>query len=120
MNQDNAVALWQMYIHWGVKAIADAPNADAVIIMQTANDKQYIFPIQLADSFVPPIISALEAAKDTHVLRLVHIWKNHWLDMPAYDLLKALTQLHPENENAQLMLIGEKGFVMHSIKDTMS
>ena len=120
MSQDHTVALWQMYIHWGIKAIADAPDADAVVIMQTAIGKQYIFPIKLEDPFVTPIISALETAQDTHVLRLVHIWKNHWLDMPAYDLLKALTQLHPENENAQLMLIGEKGFVMHSIKDTMS
>ena len=113
------IALWQMYIHSGTKAIAEAPNADGVTIVRTASGNEYNFPISLDKPFVPQVIDTLTDAADTHILYLVHIWKNHWLDIPSYGLRQALTVLHPENIHARLMLIGEENFIIRSVQDTM-
>ncbi len=119
MNRNDEIALYQMYVHTGIKAIKNAPDADAVVILRTASGKEHCFPISLGSTFAPQIVSTLVASEDTHILYVVHIWKNHWLDIPAYDLRKALMDIHPENKNAKTMLIGENSFIIRSIEDTM-
>ena len=119
MNRNDEIDLYRMYVHTGIKAIENAPDADAVVILRTANGKEHCFPISIGCAFVPQIVSTLDASQETHILYLVHIWKNHWLDIPAYDLRKALMDIHPENKSAKTMLIGENSFIIRSIEDTM-
>ena len=118
MIEKTEIGLWRMYIHSGIRELEKAGNADGVTILRTA-EKEYCFPVKLESDFVSPMLKTLEAAGDTRVLYLVHMWKNHWLDMPAYDLRKGLVTLCPENRDAQLMLIGENGFVIRTIEETM-
>lgn len=113
------IALWRMYIYSGTSAIADAPNAEGITIVRTAKGNEYRFPISMENPFVQSVIEALTGAADTHVLYLIHVWKNHWLDVPSYGLRQALTALHPENKKARLMLIGEENFIIRSLEDTM-
>lgn len=111
------IILWQMYIHSGVRAIREEPEAEGITLLRTASGREYRFRLFRDD--IPGFIDVLTQNGDTHVLYLVHVWKNHWLDVPSHDLRKALTALHPENENALLMLIGEENFSVFTIRETM-
>lgn len=113
------ITLWQMYIHSSVSAIAESPEAEGITIVRTSRGNEYRFPFIPGRSFLSEVVATLTGSGDTHILYLIHVWKNHWLDIPAYGLRQALTALCPENENALMMLIGEENFVIHSIKDTM-
>lgn len=117
--RQDEIALWQMYIWSGTRAIEEAPEADGITIVRTAKGKEYRFPLSLDKPFVPQVTATLTEAEDTHILYLIHVWKNHWLDVPSYGLRQALMALHPENKNAHLMLIGEKNFVIRSMEATM-
>ena len=112
----NKQVLWRMYIHSGIRELEKAKDADGVTIIRTG-EKEYCFPIDLKTDFVSTILAALE--QDAKVEYIVHMWKNHWLDLPAYDLRKGLVELCPKNKDAKLMLIGEDGFVIHTIEETM-
>ena len=118
-NRTDEIALWQMYIHAGTQAIGESPDADGVTIIRTVKGTEYRFPYYMDKNYVPEILAALRAAGDVHVRHLVHIWKNHWLDVPSYSLRQALLALHPQNADAHLMLIGEENFVFLSVRDTM-
>ena len=111
--------LYQMYIHSGIRAIEEAPEAEGITILRTSKGKEYCFPFSFQSDFVPNILSTLTAGEDVCVLYLLHVWKNHALDVPSYGLRQALTALHPENQKALLMLIGEENFVIRSIQETM-
>ena len=116
MTEHDQITLWRMYIHSGIRELEKAKDADGVTIIRTG-EKEYCFPIDLNADFVSPILAALR--QDSKVDYIVHMWKNHWLDLPAYDLRKGLVELCPENKDAKLMLIGEDGFVIHTIGETM-
>lgn len=112
-------ALWQMYMFSGTKAIAQWPEADGITILQTAGGKEYPLPLFLDEGAVRQDLAALVEAGDTQVRYLVHVWKNHWPDVPAHDLCKALLELHPENGNAYLLLAGGENFVIRRLEDTV-
>lgn len=115
----DSVALWQMYIHSGVKAIAQYPDADGITILRTEQGKEYCFPVVLKQLDVAPFINDLKQVGDTRIPYLIHVWKNHWLDLPPFDLRKALLALTPENGDARLMLIGEESFQILTLADTI-
>lgn len=115
----DSVALWQMYIHSGVSAIARNPDADGITILRTEQGRECCFPIVLKQLDVAPIIDDLKLTGDTRIPYLIHVWKNHWLDLPPYDLRKALLALNPENRDTRLMLIGEESFRILTLAETM-
>ena len=115
---DQEVALYQLYAFYAIQAIEDFPDADGITIMQAASGRVHCFPIHLEQNFVKPIISELQDTNDTHIACLIHVWHNHSLDLPAYDIRSALIELHPENKDAKLMLFGEKSFSIVSLEKT--
>lgn len=121
--QKDEIALWQMYIWSGTKAIQDLPDADGITILRTARGSEYRFPLYMKEPFVDSVqqaVDTLTQKDDTQVLYLVHIWKNHWLDLPSRGLREALTALHSENKHARMMLIGEESFVILSVEDSLA
>ena len=111
--------LYQMYVFSGISAIENAPDAEGITIVRTAKGTEYRFPLYMDKPFIPEAIATLTEAEDTHILYLIHVWKNHWLDVPSYGLRQALMALHPENKNALMMLAGETGFTVLPLGDTM-
>ena len=117
--QTDETNLYQMYIHSGIPAIEEAPQAEGITILRTDKGQEYRFPFSFQAGFTAEVIAALTAAGDSQVRYILHIWKNHALDVPSYDLREALLSLHPENGNARMLLAGENSFCIRSIQDTM-
>ena len=53
--------------------------------------------------------------RDTAVIRLICYWLDGGLDLPSYDFREALRGLHPNNRDAEMLLIGTQGFVVKPI-----
>ena len=117
--QQDEIVLYQMYVFAGTSAIEEAPDAEGITIVRTAKGREYRFPLTMDKPFVPEAIATLTEAADHHILYLIHVWKNHCLDVPSYGLRQALMALHPENKDACLMLAGENGFTILTLGETM-
>ena len=118
-NTNDETTLYQMYIFSAIRAIADAPDAAGITLLRSNNGNEYCFPFMFDSGFVPQVICTLTKANDTHIRYLIHVWKDHALDVPSHDLRRALISLHPENRNALLMLAGENGYAILPLEDTM-
>ena len=118
-NTNDETTLYQMYIFSAIRAIADAPDAMGVTLVRTKKGNCYQFPFSPAPDFVPRAVRTLTESEDPHIRYLIHVWKDHTLDVPAYSLRRALMELHPENRNALLMLAGENGYAILPLEDTM-
>lgn len=116
--QDTSI-LYRMYVFSGISAIGDFPDAEGITLVRTAKGREYRFPFTFDKPFIPQVVAALTEAEDTHILQLIHVWKNHCLDIPSYSLRQALMALHPENKNARLMLAGENSFTILTVSETM-
>ena len=112
-------SLSQLYRHSGIPAIDEAPEAEGVTILRTTKGQEYCLLFSFQENFTQNIIHLLTAADDRQILYIIHVWKNHALDVPSYDLREALLSLHPENRNARMLLVGEKNFHIRSIEETM-
>lgn len=116
--EDDASTLWKLYIWSGVSAIAEVPDADGFAILRTEHNQEYRFPFHTTDSvstWAQNVTDSLSVKNDTHIRYLIFVWKNHWLDVPAADLRKKLLDLHPENRDAKIMLIGQDGFIITTL-----
>ena len=111
--------LSQLYRHSGIPAIDETPEAEGITILRTGKGQEYRFPFSFQENFTAEVVAALTAAGDPQVLYILHIWTNHALDVPSYELREALLALHPENRNTRMLLVGEKGFHIRSIEETM-
>ena len=90
-----------------------------VLILQTANNKIYEAIMDLssdADVEEQKLFNVIEN-KDT-IIRLICCWANGAFDMPSYNFRKKLCELNPNNKTAQMLLNGEKTFILKSIRDT--
>ena len=124
MHTDDMDLLRQMYHS---AAESEMPDADGVTILRTTQGNEYRFFLSMREPFETNLanqaqqtVNTLTQRSDTHVLYLLHIWKNGCcLDLPPHTLRKALTELHPENQNALLMLQGETGFIFKSMVSTL-
>lgn len=122
-NPEGANILRQMY---HAEAAKEALDADGVTVLRTAQGNEYRFPLSMREPFEQNLtehtqqaVDTLTQNNDTHVLYLLHVWKNgHCLDLPPHSLRKALTGLHPENQNALLMLQGEDAWVTRTVAST--
>ena len=116
---NDETSLYQMYVFSAIRAIADAPDAMGITLLRTDKGNCYQFPFSPDRDFVPRAVCTLTEAEDVHIRYLIHVWKDHSLDMPAYSLRQALMKLHPENRDALLMLAGENAFNILPLGDTM-
>lgn len=115
--------LRQMY---HTEAAKEVPGADGVTVLRTAQGNEYRFLLSMQEPFEESLtnhaqqaVDALIQNNDTHVLYLLHIWKQgHCLDLPPYSLRQVLTELHPENQNALLLLQGEDAWIIRTIAST--
>lgn len=90
-----------------------------IIILQTADNKLYREIVDKSiDSDVSEQALFKVIEKDTTIIRLICCWSNGEFDMPSYDFRKKLCELNSNNETTQILLNGEKTFVLKSIKDT--
>ena len=90
-----------------------------ILILQTVDNKFYKAIVDWSsDSDAPEqtLFNVIEK-KDT-IIRLICCWANGAFDMPSYNFRKKLCKLNPNNETAQMLLNGEKTFVLKSIRDT--
>ena len=115
--RQDEITLWQMYMFSGVQAIQEAPEAEGITIVQAASGREYRY--HFCTDQVSAFADMLTGNGDTQILYLVHVWKNHTLDVPSYDLRKALLDLHPENKDALMLLTGAENFIVRSIQSTM-
>ena len=116
--EENETVLWKMYMWSAVQAISEEPEADGVVILKTAQNREFRFPFFMnrpTAEWSAHIRNVLIRENSACIRNLVYVWKNHWLDIPADDLRKELISLCPENQNAQIMLIGEDGFVIKKL-----
>ena len=118
-NTNDETILYQMYVFSAIRAIADAPDAMGVTLVRTKKGNCYQFPFSPDPDFVPRAVRTLTEAEDPHIRYLIHVWKDHTLDVPAYSLRRALMGLHPENQDALMMLAGENGFRILPLAETM-
>lgn len=117
--RQDEIALYQMYLFSGTRAIAQFPDADGITILRTAKGNEYCFPISMDHPFVPEVVPTLVDAEDPQVLYLIHVWKSHWPDVPPFDLRQSLSNLHPQNKYARMLLAGGEDFIIRSLEDTM-
>ena len=120
---EDANILRQMY---RAEAAKEASDADGVTVLRTALGNEYRFPLSMREPFAENLevqaqqaVDTLMQNNDTRVLYLLHVWKTgHCLDLPPYGLRKALSKLHPENQNALLPLQGEEAWIVKTIAST--
>ena len=98
-----------------VKQIAGGEQKQ-VLILQTADDQIHEAIIDAPYDACENLLNAI--GKGNTVIRLVCCWPNGWFDLPSYHFRKKLCELNPNNETAQMLLTGEKAFVLKSIRDT--
>lgn len=121
--EENETILWKMYIWSATQAISKNPDADGVAILRTAQNREFRFPFFMnapMEEWAENIRNVLIQESSVCISHLVYVWKNHWLDVPACALRKELISLCPENRDAQIMLIGEKGFVIKTFSQMYS
>lgn len=101
-----------------VKQITDN-NMKQVIVIQTTDNKIYKNIIDYSSDAEIEEQKFLNAIKknDT-VLRLICCWCDGSFDMPSYYFRKQLCELNKSNETAQMILSGEKIYILKSIRDT--
>ena len=120
---EDANILGQMY---HTEATKETSDADGVTVLRTAQGNEYRFPLSMQEPFEKNLadhaqqaVDTLTQNNDTHVLYLLHVWKKgHCLDLPPHGLRKALTELHPENQNALLILQGEETWIVKMVAST--
>lgn len=111
------INLWQMYMFSAVQALRKSPEADGITLMKTASGKEYYYHFGIDD--LSDLRNGLVYNRDFRVLYLVHVWSDHTLDVPSYDLRRMLLELHPENQSALMLLSGRENFIIRSLGSTM-
>lgn len=90
-----------------------------ILILQTADNKFYKAIVDWSsdsDAAEQALFNVIEK-KDT-IIRLICCWANGAFDMPSYNFRKKLCELNSNNETTQMLLNGEKTFILKSIRDT--
>ena len=49
---------------------------------------------------------------DTHIIKLLTLWKSGEVDVPAWHLRSALLELNPQNGETEVLLRGEDGYIV--------
>jgi hypothetical protein len=52
---------------------------------------------------------------DTHIIKLLTLWKSGEVDVPAHTFRTALLAADPKNRETQVLLQGEEGYIVKSL-----
>lgn len=118
-SKEDEICLYRMYVFSAVRAMAEHPEAEGITLVRTAAGEEYSFPFPGDPDFTEKTARVLMEGKSAPIRYLIHVWKDHTLDVPSYGLRQAFLKLHPENGNALLMLNGENGFAVLPLGETM-
>ncbi len=89
--------------------------ASQVTVLWTSNHRFYT----AMDDWSGAICEELKIKNDTHILKILTVWKNGQLDLPSYQLRQALIQLNENNKDADIILQGMDGYIIKKISQTM-
>ena len=64
-------------------------------------------------------IRALQADRDTAVLKILTMWKSGAIDLPSYAFRSALLELNAANSNTELLVQGAAGRFVKKLGNTM-
>ena len=60
-----------------------------------------------------------DIGKDNPVVRLICCWSDGSFDLPWYVFREKLCDLNPSNRDAEMLLMGEKTFIVKPVRVTM-
>lgn len=98
------------------------PDAEQVVVVRTAKNRIRSYVFQTMDEIVQeenPFVQKLIELDDAHIKDIVCMWNSFGVDVPAFNLIKALLVASPENERAQVILEGANDYVFRTIKSLM-
>ena len=87
-----------------------------VLVLQTADNIIHEAIVGAPYDADEKLLNAI--GKNNTVVRLICCCLDGSFDLPSYDFRKKLCELNPHNEAAQMLLNGEKTFILKSIRDT--
>ncbi len=86
------------------------------IVFTTQNSYTYISVVETPQE----ICSRLVSEDDTRILKILVMWKNGEIDVPSYELRKAIVELNNENMDAHILLQGEDGLLIKKLSEMMA
>jgi hypothetical protein len=104
-----------------VKRVAGRDN-NQVLVLQTADNQihEAIIDWTLAvedDEGQRNLFHAM--GKENPIVRLICLWEDGAIDVPAYDFRISLCTFNPDNENAQMLLLGYRQMILKTIRATL-
>ena len=91
-----------------------------VLVFQTEDDQIHEAIILVDKSGLHADERLLQTiGAESAVIRLVCCWSSGELDMPMYDFRQKLCHLNSRNRDAEMLLIGDRRFLVKPIKATM-
>ncbi len=102
--------------HELVKQIA-GQNTKQAMVLQTTDNQIHEAIIDAPYDADETILHAI--GKDNAVIRIVCCWSDGGFDLPSYDFRKKLCDFNPNNRDAEMLLIGDRTFIVKSIRVTM-
>lgn len=94
---------------------------DTALVLQTADGQLYEGIIDYKSPHAEDEIQTLmaEIGKDKLVVRLICCWSDGSFDLPWYVFREKLCELNPNNQDAEMLLMGEKTFIVKPVRVTM-
>ena len=99
-----------------VKQIAGDDTKQA-LFLETADNQIHEAIIDVPYVADETLLHAI--GKDHAVIRIVCCWSDGGFDVPSYDFRKKLCEFNQKNEAAEMLLIGDRRFVVKPICVTM-
>ena len=90
--------------------------ASQVTVLWTSNHRFYT----AMDDWSGAICEELKIKNDTHILKILTVWKNGQLDLPSLRFRQRLIALNESNKNAEMILQGKDGYIIKRVSQTMS
>ena len=105
------------------EAIANNPDTEQVLAIQTATMNMYVL---LNDGVTAgrheteqQFLSMLSQSGDTHVLKVVALWRDFGPDLPSFHFRTQLAALDPRNMDTHLLVRGAEGYHSRALSTTL-
>ena len=87
------------------------------LVLETADNQIHEGIINVPYDEDETLLNAI--GKDSPVVRLICCWADGSFDLPWYVFREKLCDLNPNNRDAEMLLMGEKTFIVKPIRVTM-
>lgn len=106
-----------------LRKICEVQPYTQIVVILTSNHNMYGTVIDnVMDSAHPceyAFLKELQNKHDTDIRQLVCMWSDGNLDVPSYDFRQMICDLHENNQNAEMLLRGAKGYLKKTIAQVM-